>query len=164
MGVGGGGGERVLTCSIHDFHTVSPSTCYILVMVNTGASFLHTVVVTSSCETESAGVAGAAAGPPAGRGERPGAVRRPWRATWGRPPAVESGLGPSAGRGERPGAVRRPWRVAWGRPPAVESGLGPSAGLGEKEKDPLDTKEFIILEEDPEMSQQSYRPCLLCLL
>ena len=80
----------------------------------------------------SAGVAGAAAGPPAGRGERPGAVRRPWRATWGRPPAVESGLGPSAGRGERPGAVRRPWRVAWGRPPAVESGLGPSAGLGER--------------------------------
>ena len=50
-------------------------------------------------------MAGAAAGPPAGRGERPGAVRRPWRAAWGRPPAVESGLGPSAGHGERPGAV-----------------------------------------------------------
>jgi hypothetical protein len=45
-------------------------------------------------------------GPSAGRGERPRAVRRPWRAAWGRPPAVESGLGPSAGRGERPGAVR----------------------------------------------------------
>ncbi len=44
-------------------------------------------------------------GPSAGRGERPGAVRRPWRAAWGRPPAVESGLGPSAGHGERPGAV-----------------------------------------------------------
>ncbi len=100
-------------------------------MVNTGASFLHTVVVTSSCETKSAGVAGAAVGPPAGRGERPGAVRRPWRAAWGRPLAVESGLGrplamestlgPSAGRGERPWAVR-----------AVESGLGPSAGRGER--------------------------------
>ncbi len=53
----------------------------------------------------------------------------------------------------------------------------------EKEKDPLDTKEYIVLEEDPEMyamagielvpvpapvhvqeSQQSGRPCLLCLL
>ena len=44
-------------------------------------------------------------GPSAGRGERPGAVRRPWRVAWGRPPAVESGLGPSAGREERPGAV-----------------------------------------------------------
>jgi hypothetical protein len=114
----------------------------------------------------------AAAGPPAGRGERPGAVRWPWRATWGRPPAVESGLGPSAGRGERPGAVRRPWRAAWGRPQAVESGLGPSAGRGERprlggfealsqdpvvevevemEKDPLDTNEYFVLEEDPEM-------------
>ena len=71
-------------------------------------------------------MAGAAAGPPAGRGERPWAVRRPWRATWGLGPSVESGLGPSAGRGERPGAVRRPWRAAWGRPLAVESGLGPS--------------------------------------
>jgi hypothetical protein len=76
--------------------------------------------------------AGVAAGPTAGRGERPGAVRWPWRATWGRPPAVESGLGPSASRGERPGAVRRPWRAAWGRPPAVESGWGPSAGRGEQ--------------------------------
>ena len=129
---GGGGGERVLNCSIHDFHTVSPSICHILVMVNTGASFLHTVVVTSSCETESAGVAGAAAGPSAGLGERPGAVRRPWRATWGRPPAVESDLGPSAGRGERPGAFRRPRRATWGRPPAAESDLGPSASRGER--------------------------------
>jgi hypothetical protein len=58
----------------------------------------------------SVGVAGAAAGPPAGR----------------RPPAMESNLGPSASRGERPGAIRRTWRAAWGRPPAVESGLGPS--------------------------------------
>jgi hypothetical protein len=55
-------------------------------------------------------------GPSAGRGERPGAVRRPWRAAWGRPPAVESGLGKSAGRGERSAAVRRPWRATWGRP------------------------------------------------
>ena len=38
-------------------------------------------------------------GPSTGRGERPGAVCRPWRAAWGRPPAVESDLGPSAGRG-----------------------------------------------------------------
>jgi hypothetical protein len=84
----------------------------------------------------SAGVAGAAAGLPTGRGERPGtvrrrgerpgAVRRPWRAAGGRQPAVESGRGPSAGLGQRPGAVRRPWRAAWGRPPAVESSLGPS--------------------------------------
>ena len=43
--------------------------------------------------------------PSAGLGERPGAVRRPWRSAWGRPPAMESGLGPSAGHGERPGAV-----------------------------------------------------------
>ncbi len=49
-------------------------------------------------------------GPSAGRGERPGAFRRPWRATWGRTPAAESDLGPSAGRGERPWAVRRLWR------------------------------------------------------
>ena len=71
-------------------------------------------------------------GPSAGRGERRGAVHRPWRAAWGRLPAVESGLGPSAGRGERPGAVRRPWRAAWGLPPTVESGLGPSADRGER--------------------------------
>ena len=44
-------------------------------------------------------------GPSTGRGERPGAICRPWRAAWGRPPAVESDLGPSVGRGERPGAV-----------------------------------------------------------
>ena len=76
-------------------------------------------------------MAGAAAGLPAGRGERPGTVRRPWRETWGRPQAVEIGLEPSAGHGEQPGAVRRPWRAAWGRPPTVESGLGPSASHGE---------------------------------
>ena len=40
-------------------------------------------------------------GPSAGRGERPGAIRRTWTAAWGRPPDVDSGLGPSAGRGER---------------------------------------------------------------
>jgi hypothetical protein len=61
-----------------------------------------------------------------------GAVRRPWRAAGGRPPAVESDLGPSAGRGERPGAFRRPWRATWGLPPTVESDLGPSAGRGER--------------------------------
>ena len=149
--------------TVHDFYIVSPSTCHIQVIVKKGASFLHTVVVTSSCEiwrrfsptlrfssnvevevenseemaikyqlqeTESAGVAGAAAGPPPICAVRPGVVRRPWRAAWGRPPAVKSGLGPSAGSGERPGAVRRPRRATWGRPPAAVSGLGPSVGCG----------------------------------
>ena len=82
-------------------------------------SLLHTVVVTSSCEIWRKEVG-------------PGVVRRPWRAAWGRPPAMESGLGPSTGPGERPRAVCRPWRAAWGRPPAVESDLGPSAGRGER--------------------------------
>ncbi len=82
-------------------------------------SLLHTVVVTSSWEKWRKEV-------------RPGVVRRPWRAAWGRPPAVESGLGPSAGRRERPGSVRRPRRATWGRPLAVESDLGPSAGRGER--------------------------------
>jgi hypothetical protein len=64
----------------------------------------------------------------AGRGERPGAVRRPWRAAWSHLPAVESGLESSAGRGERPVAVRRLRRADWGRPPATECGQGPPTG------------------------------------
>jgi hypothetical protein len=119
-------------------------------LVNTGASFLHTVVATSSCEIWrrfsptlrfSSNSAIRRADRPiedAGRSSWPtirsstGVVCRPWRAAWGHLPAVESGVGPSTGRGERPGAVCRPWRAAWGRPPAVESDLGPSAGRGER--------------------------------
>ena len=119
-------------------------------MVNTGASFLHTVVATTSCEIGrrfsptlrfSSNSAIRRADRPiedAGRSSWPtirsstGVVCRPWRAAWGHLPAVESGVGPSTGRGERPGAVCRPWRAAWGRPPAVESDLGPSAGRGER--------------------------------
>ena len=71
-----------------------------------------------------AGAAGAAAGLPAGRAERPGAVCRPWRVAWGRPPAVESGLGPSAGHGERPGAV-----PAIPNQQAIIAGLGGLRGL-----------------------------------
>jgi hypothetical protein len=64
-------------------------------------------------------------------GERPGAVRRPWKPAWGRPPAMESGLQYLTSR-----LSKQAWRV-WGVWDSLSRPCGGVGGGGGDGKGPI---------------------------